>query len=366
MDECKSMNIQVLGPDVNESMLKFSVNSKGDIRFGLGAIKGVGEGAVMNIIEARKKDGPFKNIFDFIERINLSVCNRKTVESLALAGAFDGFQELSREQFFAENKKGVTFIESLMQYGSRFAADKSSASASLFGDIDVVEISTPEIPSCPPWSDLERLNKERDLVGIYLSAHPLDEYYIILNHVSNTHMIDFSENNLVVGKEIRMGGMVSAFREGISKKGTPYGVVKIEDYTGSAEIPLWGNNYIEYSKFCKIGMFLWIIGVWQPKKYREEENEFVINSIKLLPDVKDQLVEKITIKASLHSLDNTVITELSTLLRKKQGKSALYFKVFDSERNISLNLFSPKEKVEVTRELVDYIEENDNLVFELN
>lgn len=366
MDECKSMNIQVLGPDVNESMLKFSVNSKGDIRFGLGAIKGVGEGAVMNIVEARKKGGVFKSIFDFIERVNLSVCNRKTIESLALAGAFDGFQEITREQFFAENKKGETFIESLMQYGSRFAADKSSASNSLFGDIETVEIATPEIPSCPPWSDLERLNKERDLVGIYLSAHPLDEYYIILNHVSNTHMIDFSENNLVSGKEIRMGGMVSAFREGISKKGSPYGIVKIEDYSGSTEIPLFGNNYIEYSKFCKIGMFLWITGVWQPKKYREGENEFVINSIKLLPDVKDQLIEKITIKASLHNLNNTVITELSTLLRKKHGKSALYFKVFDSERNISLNLFSPKEKVEVTRELVDYITENDDLVFELN
>ena len=366
MDECKSMGMQVLGPDVNESMLKFSVNKKGDIRFGLGAIKGVGENAVLNIVEARRAGGPFKGVFDFVERVSLSICNRKTIESLALSGAFDNFPEITREQFFAETRKGDLFIDVLLQYGSKVAADKASATNSLFGDIEVIEIMTPEIPPHSPWSDLDRLNKERDLVGIYLSAHPLDDYYIILNHACNTFMSDFNEGIVKKGKEIRMGGMVVSFREGTTKKGSPYGVVKIEDYTGSAEIPLFGNNYIEYSKYCKPGMSLWIVGSFQPHKFKQGEMEFSIGSIKLLPDVKEQLVEKITIKAALSDINDTVVAELSSLIKKQQGKCRLYFTVFDTKHNISLDLFAPGTRVEITKELVDYLSGNEALFFKID
>ena len=366
MDECKSMGMQVLGPDVNESMLKFSVNKKGDVRFGLGAIKGVGEGAVMNIVEARRNGGPFKNIFDFVERVNLSVCNRKTIESLALSGAFDNFQGITREQFFAETRKGDLFIDVLLQYGIKVSADKASAFNSLFGDMEGVEIMTPEIPPHVAWSDLERLNKERDLVGIYLSAHPLDDYYIVLTHASNTTMSDFNEGLLKRGKEIRMGGLVTAFREGTTKRGAPYGIVKIEDYSGSAEIPLFGNNYIEYSKFCRPGLFLWIVGSFQSHKYKEGEMEFSIRSIKLLPDVKDQLIEKITITATLSDLNETVVAELSTLMKKRQGKVRLCFVVYDTDNNISLDMVAPGTRIEVTKELVDYLSETEGLHFKIN
>ena len=366
MDECKSMGMQVLGPDVNESMLKFSVNKKGDVRFGLGAIKGVGEGAVMNIVEARRNGGSFKNIFNFVERVNLSVCNRKTIESLALSGAFDNFPEITREQFFAETRKGDLFIDVLLQYGIKLSADKASAFNSLFGDMEAVEIMTPEIPPHVAWSDLERLNKERELVGIYLSAHPLDDYYIVLNHAGNTTMSDFGEGLPKMRKEIRMGGMVTAFREGTTKRGAPYGIVKIEDYSGSAEIPLFGNNYIDYSKYCRPGLFLWISGSFQPHKYKQGEMELSIGSIRLLPDVKDQLIEKITIKAVLSDLNEAVVAELSTLMKKRQGKVRLYFVVYDTENNISLDMVAPGTKIEVTKELVDYLSATEGLLFTIN
>ena len=208
MDECKAMGIQTLGPDVNESNLKFTVNHDGNIRFGLGAVKGVGEAAVQSIVEERNANGPFKGIFDFVQRVNLNACNKKNMECLALAGGFDSFPELKREQYFAVNSKGEVFLETLMRYGNRYQEDKRAAINSLFGGANVVDIATPEIPQgVERWGDLERLNKERDLVGIYLSAHPLDEFAIVLDHVCNTHMADLEDKAPLAGREITMGAL---------------------------------------------------------------------------------------------------------------------------------------------------------------
>jgi len=365
MDECKSMNIQVLGPDVNESMLKFSVNKKGDIRFGIGAVKGVGESAVMNIIEERKKE-PFTSIFDFVERVNLSTCNKKNIEALALAGAFDNLGIL-REQFFVGNgKDGETFLDVLVRYGNKYQADKMSASNSLFGDSGMVEISKPAIPVCEKWSDLERLNKEKDLVGIYLSAHPLDEYQIILKYVCNTGVAELNEKESLKGREILMGGIVTDFREGVTKKGSPYGILKIEDFTGSAEIPLFGNDYVEYNKYGRPGMYLLIRGKVDAKRWREDELEFRIGTVSLLQDEKDKLIEQIRITLPIHDLDDTMITELSVLIKNNPGNSLLYFKLIDGEHNITLDLFSKNIRLNVTRELIDYLEGNDNVDFKIN
>ena len=224
MDECKAMGINTLGPDVNESNLKFTVNKEGNIRFGLGAVKGVGEGAVQSIMEEREKNGPFKGIFDFVQRVNLTACNKKNLECLALAGGFDSFPELKREQYFAVNSKNEVFLETLVRYGNRYQADQAAAANSLFGGENVVDIATPEIPVAERWSDLDRLNRERDLVGIYLSAHPLDEYSVVLEHVCNTHMAELEDKTALVGREITMGGIVTAVRRGISKNGNPYGI----------------------------------------------------------------------------------------------------------------------------------------------
>lgn len=364
MDECKAMGIQVLGPDVNESILKFSVDKNKNIRFGLGAVKGVGEAAVQNIIEERK-NGPYKTIFDFVERVNLTACNKKNIESLALAGAFDNFG-IQREQFFAETGKGEIFLETLVRYGNKYQTDRSTAVNSLFGDDNFVTIAKPEIPACERWSDLERLNKEKDLVGIYLSAHPLDEYRIILTYVCNTGMVEIAEREALRGREILLGGIVTGFREGMTKMGKPYGILKIEDFTGSGEIALFGNDYIEYSKYGKVGMYLLITARIEPRRWKEDELDFRIGSIRLLQDEKDRLIEKISITVPIHDLDEPTINELSVLIKNNPGHSLLYFKVVDGEHNISLNLFSQNIRLNVTRELVEFLQENETIDFKIN
>lgn len=365
MDECRSMGIMVLGPDVNESILKFSVNKKKNIRFGLGAIKGVGESAVENIIAERNKNGAYKDIFDFVERVNLSSCNKKNIESLALAGAFDNMG-IQREQFFAETGKGEQFIDILVRYGNKYQTDKSTATNSLFGDDNFVAISKPQIPVAEPWSTIEKLNKEKELVGIYLSAHPLDEYRIVLNYVCNTGMAEFNEKESLTGREVLAGGIVSGFREGMTKTGKPYGILKVDDFTGSGEIALFGQNYIDYAKYGREGMYLLISGKMEPRPYNKDILDFQIKSIKLLQDEKDKMIENIYITVPIHSLDEPTINELSTMIKTHPGNSLLYFRVVDGEHNVSLNMFSQKIKVNVTRELIDYLSESDTLDFKIN
>lgn len=366
MDECKAMSIQVLGPDINESILKFSVNKKGDIRFGMSGIKGVGEGAVLSIIDERKKNGPFTSIFNFVERVNLSACGKKNIESLALAGAFDNFKEIYREQFFVENTKGEPFLETLVRYGTKYQADKQLAFNSLFGDDSFAAIATPEIPFADRWGDLIRLNKEKELVGIYLSAHPLDDYRVVLTYACNTGVVELNDKEALKGREILLGGIVSDFREGMTKMGKPYGIVKIEDFTGSSEIALFGNDYIDYSKFCRIGMYLLINATIQPRRWNENELDFKIGQIRLLQDVKDSLIEKMNITLSVHDLDDTILNELTIYINNNPGSSLLYFKVIDSEHNIILDMFSQSKKITVTQALVDYLQENESMDFKIN
>ncbi|NDW18202.1 DNA polymerase III subunit alpha [Dysgonomonas sp. 216] len=366
MDECKAMEINVLGPDVNESFLKFSVNKAGDIRFGLAAIKGVGEGAVNNIVEERNANGPFKDIFDFVERINLTSCNKKNIEGLALAGAFDNFVEISREQFFAISVKGETFIDMLIRYGNKYQADKSQATNSLFGDDTFFDIARPDIPQAEKWSDLERLGKERELIGIYLSAHPLDEYTIILKYVCNISVTELEDKEAHQNKEINFGGLVSDIREGITKRGHPYMIIKVEDFNGSGEVALFGDDYINFGRYGRKGLYIYVKGRIQPRKFDQTQFELKINSISLLPDVKDQLVEKITIALPLHDLNAQMIDELSTLLKGTEGNTLLYFDVVDGERNMKIELFARSLKINVHKDLIDYLEGNDSIVFKVN
>ncbi|MDR2627397.1 MAG: DNA polymerase III subunit alpha, partial [Dysgonamonadaceae bacterium] len=365
MDECKSMGIQVLGPDVNESLLKFSVNKRGDIRFGLGAIKGVGETAVENILGVRRKEGSFKDLYDFVERVNLNACNKKSIDSLALAGAFDNFN-VPREPFATPNEKGDTFSEVIIRYGNRYQLDKKTIANSLFGGIDSVEISKPPIPACSPWNDLERLNKEKELVGIYLSAHPLDEYRIILTYVCNTGMAELADRESLKGKELLLGGIVTGVREDTTRNGKPYLVAKIEDITGSGEIALFGSDYFEYSKYCKPGMYLFIKAAVQPRQWKETELDFRVKSIQLLQDVADTLLEKMSIILSINDLNDHTIDALTAFIKKNPGKTLLYFKVIDGERHVSLDLFSRSIRLRVTQGLIDFINETDNIDFIIN
>ena len=366
MDECKSMGIQTLGPDVNESSLKFSVNAAGDIRFGMGAVKGVGENAVACIIKERKENGPYTGIFDFVQRVNLSACNRKNIECLALAGAFDNFKEITREQFFAANAKGESFCDQLVRYGNLYQTAKAEAANSLFGGFDSVEIATPEIPAAEAWSDLERLDKERELVGIYLSAHPLDEYAVILEHVCTTHLNAFEDLTPLANRDITVGGIVTGLREGYTKKGNPFGIAKIEDYSGAAELPLFGQDWIDWGRYMQQGCFLFIHAKVQPKQWKQEEFEVKINKIELLPDVKDKLIEKITISTNLDALDNAMLDEMIPFFTQNPGNVELRIQVRDIETQMHTNLISKTLKISVGKELIRYLKDNPALEFSIN
>lgn len=366
MDECKVLGVNVLGPDVNESMLKFSVNRKGDIRFGLGAIKGVGEGAVQSILSERENNGPFKSIFDFVQRVNLSACNRKNIENLALAGGFDSFQEIKREDFFVKNGKDETFTEILVRYGNRFQADRAAAKHSLFGGEHAIEVATPDIMSAPAWSDLDRLNKERELVGIYLSAHPLDEFSVILENVCTARMIDLAELSPLQNKDLSLGGIVTGVRDGFTKNGKPYGVVRMEDYSGAAEFAFFGNEWVEKKMFFSEGMFLFMKGKCQPKQWKPDEWEVRINTVELLPEIKDKLIEKLTIIAPLSAVNDEFITELGILTDEHPGNTELAFYIRDEDGQIHVTLSSRTRKISVSKEWVNYLKSQPLLDYKIN
>ena len=366
MDESKATGVNVLGPDVNESSLKFSVNRHGDIRFGLGAIKGVGESAVQSILTERQKNGPFKDIFDFVQRVNLSACNRKNIENLALAGAFDSFPNIHREDFFVKNAKDETFVEVLVRYGNKYQMDKAAAANSLFGGEHEVEIATPEIVRASAWSDLERLNKERELVGIYLSAHPLDEFSVILENVCNTHMAQLSDLTPLQNHDLTLGGIVTGVREGYTKTGKPFGVAKVEDYSGTAEFAFFGNEWVEKKNFFAEGMFLFMHGKCQPRQWKQEEWEVKINNIELLSEVKDRLIEKLTVTAPLSAVNDEMIMELSSLVKENPGNAELYFYIRDEDGQMYVNLMSRTMKISVRKDIVNYLKSQPLLDYKIN
>ena len=366
MDECKAMGIRVLGPDVNESSMKFSVNYHGDIRFGLGAIKGVGESAVQSILVEREKNGVFKNIFDFVQRVNLSACNRKNIENLALAGGFDSFSGIKREDFFVKNAKDETFVEILVRYGNRYQVDKAAAVNSLFGGEQAVEIATPEIVHAPAWSDLERLNKERELVGIYLSAHPLDEYAVILENVCNVRMSQLADLTPLQNHDLTLGGVVTGVREGYTRTGKPYGVAKLEDYSGTADFAFFGNDWVDKKNFFSEGMFLFMKGKCQPKQWKPDEWEVKINTIELLPEVKDRLIEKITVTMSLSVINDEMIMELGSMVKDNPGNTELFFLIRDEDGQMYVNLMSRTLKISVHKDLVNYLKNQPLLDYKIN
>ena len=366
MDECKATGISVLGPDVNESNLKFSVNRHGDIRFGLGAIKGVGEAAVQSILTERKKNGLFKDIFDFVQRVNLSSCNRKNIENLALAGGFDSFPGIKREDFFAKNAKDEPFSDVLVKYGNKYQADMNAAANSLFGGEHAVEIATPEIISAPEWGNLERLNKERDLVGIYLSAHPLDEYIPILEKMCNAKMADLVDLTPLQNHDLILGGIVTAVKEGMTKKGSPYGRVKMEDFSGAAEFVFFGDDWVGKKNYFAEGMFLYLIGKCQPRKWQPDEWEVKINGVKLLSDVKDDDIQKITVSVPLSFITNEFVLEFSELIRNNPGKVDLSFVICDDDGQNRVSMQSRTMKVSLKKDIVIYIKNSPQLDYKIN
>ena len=397
MDECRALGLSVLEPDVNESELSFTVNSKGAIRFGLGGIKGVGEGAVEAIISEREKNGKYTSIFDFLERVNLQSCNKKTIENLAKAGAFECFDDIYREQFFGTDEIGNTGLELLMNYGNKWQADKAVNSNSLFGDLaDAIEIKHPDLPQVPRWDTIERLNKEKDLIGIYLSAHPLDEYEFELRELCNVTTNELSqfekwrkpEERAEAEKRIKielaendeemderpiipsefiaahknqaclLGGLITSAEQRISQKGNPYGRYTIEDYSGSYEFALFGNAYTNFGHLLLKDLYVLVQGVVQQrgagqKWFREgsdekAEFEFVVQSVETLNETQKKRSEGIQIRLALEAVTPELIDELADKIKENPGQGRLHVTVFNPLNKQQVALTSRSLPIHVT------------------
>ena len=362
MNECKRMGINVLGPDINESMLQFSANKQGDVRFGLAAIKGVGEAAVESIIAERTKNGRFKDIYDFIERVDYSLVNRKCLENIAYAGGYDSISGFSRCKFFGVDQRdnnGVTYIEQLMRYGQRYQSEKNNAQQSLFGgDTGTTDITPPVIPACAEWSQLEKLNKEREVIGLYLSAHPLDDYKVIIRNMCKTQVGDLDHLDELKGKEIAVAGMVVAVQNLTTKTGKPWGKFKLEDYNGTHEFALFGKDYENFRKYLFSDYFLFIRGRVQPRPYNDQELEFRITSMMQLSELQEA-VKEVHVQLAVEEITRDLIARMGRSVKEAKGNTLLRLNVYDRQAQVSLNLFSKSYKVSLTQGLVSFFEDND-------
>ena len=367
MDECKLMGIATLGPDVNESYLKFGVNHKGEIRFGLAAIKGMGDAAANAIINEREQNGPYRDIFDFAQRISFANVNRKAFESLALSGGFDSFG-IRRESFFAQNAKGEVFLDTLVRYGQMYQQAKNEAQNSLFGAFDDIEIATPPIPKAvEQWSDIERLNKERDLVGIYLSAHPLDEYRIVLDNLCNTRCTELQDVQQLKDREqVVVGGIVTAVRTRFDKRGNPCGFVTIEDFEGSGELAMFGEDWGRWNGMFTDGASVFIKATARPRFQNSQLYDLKVSDIQRLQTVKDKAIEQITITINVDTIDEQVVAELSELISEHPGPTRLYLQLRNSTNTCNVLTQSRKYLIDVKHHLIDYINSTEGLTYKIN
>ena len=361
MSECQAMGIPCLGPDVNESEQKFSANKKGEVRFGLSAIKGMGEAAATNIIAERHKNGQYKDIFDFVQRVNLSAVNRKAMESLALSGGFDSFG-IRREQYFAQNAKGDTFVESILRYGQVYQSEQSSMQNSLFGDMGGVEIQTPPVPECEQWSTMELLKRERELVGIYLSAHPLDDYAVVLKHMCNLNCSqigrEMDKKAFASIEELTFGGIVTSVSQRWTKTNKPFGIVTIEDFEGQGELALFGEEWTKWQSMLQEEYHVYITAQCvQRFRNNPDAYDMVIKKIEFLSDVKEKSIEKFTVYMEASMFNDAQLTDLETTLKSSDGKVPLYINIHDAKNNTNIQLYSRNITVDVNKKLLTSLDE---------
>ena len=368
MEECKAMRISTLGPDANESQMGFSVNSKGEIRFGLSAIKGIGPGAAEAIVKERQANGPYKDIFDFAERVDLSNVNRKAYESLAYSGALDNLG-LQREQYFGINTKGEIFLDTLVRYAQLFQQEQANQQNSLFGGIDEVEVVHPVVPKTDKWATIEKLNKEREFVGIYLSAHPLDEYEVILNNMCNTHCNeigrDVNISQLAQRDEVTIGGIVTAVNERFSQKtGKPFGFITIEDFEGQGELALFGDDWIRWNGLLKPNYTIFIAAKCQQRYRGSDLYELKIQNVEQLYDIKAHRLERFTLTLEAATINDKTLTELATIISQNEGTTQLYI-ALRTPQQTTVMLRSRTIKVNVDHRLIDFVTTN-NIEYRIN
>nr|WP_321232398.1 DNA polymerase III subunit alpha [uncultured Psychroserpens sp.] len=370
MEECKRMRLDVLGPDVNESYYKFSVNQHGAVRFGMGAIKGVGHGAVKTIVANRKEAGHYKSIFDLAKRIDLRAANKKAFENLALAGGFDGFGETHRAQYFHDDGDGITFLEKAIKYGAKHQENENSAQVSLFGTASEVQIAEPIVPPCEEWGTMEKLAQEKEVVGVYISGHPLDDFKVEMKTFCNGTLALFNELENYVNREITFGGVVTDVQHRVSKQGKGWALFMVEDYTDSYEFRIFGEEYLKYRHFLVKNSFVYVKSFiregWVNRDTgKKSDPRLQFNSFQLLHDVMDTYAKKLSIQLNIRDLQEQRIAILQDLFRLHQGEKALSFIVYDNDEKIKLNMPSRKQKVKISQELLNELETHD-VMYKLN
>ncbi|MCC6252146.1 MAG: DNA polymerase III subunit alpha [Bacteroidia bacterium] len=368
MEECKRMGISVLGPDINESMSKFTVNNKVQIRFGLSALKGVGEAAVENIVEERKNGGHYQSIFDLCRRINHRAVNKKVFEGLAYGGAFDSWGNIHRAQYFnTEKNDQLTFIEKAIKYGQNYQENLNSAQASLFDSDSEVSLPEPSIPNCEPWSFFEQLKYEQGVIGMYISGHPLQDYAFELRNYCRNKVIDLLDEKSVYNKDITIGAIVNSVFHGVSKEGKPYGKFTIEDETGKFEISLNGERYLKWkTMFAQDGLFVYIKFRLEPWSSNIEKYSINISNMFLLSEASEKLTKQIDLYVNLNDIDDKFIDNLIELIKNNSGQCNLQIRVNHTDESSQVELRSIKHKVSLSKEFVSYIEDRLKLKYSLN
>ncbi|MDT0559678.1 DNA polymerase III subunit alpha [Ichthyenterobacterium sp. W332] len=369
MEECKRMKLNVLGPDVNESYYKFSVNKDNAVRFGMGAIKGVGHGAVKTIVENRKKDGNYGSIFDLAKRIDLRAANKKSFEGLAYAGGFDCFKN-HRAQYFAQEGDGITFLEKTMRYGAKHQENENSAQVSLFGAASEVQIAEPQVPPCEEWGTMEKLAREKEVVGIYISGHPLDDFRIEMKTFCNANLALLNDLESFVNRELTFGGVVTDIQHRISKQGKGWASFTVEDYTDNFEFRIFGEDYLKFRHFLVQNSFVYVRvyvkeGWVNRDTGKKGDPRIQFNNFQLLHDVMETYAKKLSIQLDINDIKENTIHRIQDLVQLHQGNSALNFIVYDNEEQIKLQMTSRKGKVKISQELLYELDES-NVKYKLN
>ncbi|WP_434037466.1 DNA polymerase III subunit alpha [Formosa sp. 4Alg 33] len=370
MEECKRMKLDVLGPDVNESFYKFSVNDDYAVRFGMGAVKGVGHGAVMTIVANREKDGHYKSIFDLAKRIDLRAANKKAFENLALAGGFDCFTDTHRAQYFQDEGDGITFLEKAVKYGNKHQENENSAQVSLFGEASDVQIEEPLVPPAEEWGTMEKLAREKEVVGIYISGHPLDDFKIEMKNFCNANLSMLRNLEACLNAELTFGGVITDVQHRVSKMGKGWALFTIDDYNDSFEFRIFGEDYLKFRHFFVVNSFVhvkvFVREGWVNKDTgKKSEPRIQFNSFQLLHDVMDQYAKKLSVQLNIANLTETKVSDLKHLFDTHVGTKLLNFLVYDQEDKVKLPMVSRTQKITISQELLHALDEQE-VYYKLN
>ena len=366
MEECKRMGLKVLGPDINESQNGFAVNKKGEIRFGFSGLKGVGENAIQNIIEERGKHGHFSSIFDFAKRVNHRSANKKSIESLAYSGAFDCFPDISRAQYFYQPPGDVTGLEKILKFGTVYQSNSASTSNTLFGDLQMPEIVPPRLPVCEPWPLAMQLDYEKEVTGMYMSGHPLDNYKFEMRHYNITALADYTEFKAAVtthpnpSMQFRLAGLVVDAQHRLTKAGKNFGILTLEDYSGKAEFMLWSEDYVKYQNYLEKGMIVLVEGSFR-QRYNSDQYDFKLAKLHLLDTVKSSLTRQVVIDVEPQFINEEMVNFIDKNVKANPGKTSLKFNIIDSRHKFKVGMYSLERSLTMNDELASFLNENKDI-----